>query len=88
MERRLFFLMTFLFVGIGMVNAQVREVTGHVYSSEDRLPIIGASVLVVGTTQGTIIGIDGDFKLSNVSTDAKTIRISYTGMKSAVIKIK
>ncbi len=88
MERRLFFLMTFLFVGIGMINAQVREVTGHVYSSEDRLPIIGASVLVEGTTQGTITGIDGDFKLSNVSTDAKTIRISYIGMKSAVIKIK
>lgn len=88
MERRLFLLLTFLFVGIGMINAQVREVTGFVYSNEDKLPIIGASVLVEGTTQGTITGIDGDFKLSNVSSDAKTIRISYIGMKLVVVNIQ
>ena len=41
-------LMTCLFIGIGLVNAQVSKVTGTVTSHEDGLPVVGASVLVKG----------------------------------------
>lgn len=40
--------------------------------------IIGASVVVKGTTNGTITGLDGDFELSNVEKGA-TIQISFVG---------
>ena len=40
--------------------------------------IIGASVVVKGTTNGTITGLDGDFELSNVEVGA-TIQISFVG---------
>ena len=51
MKRKLMLLMTFLVIGIGLVNAQVSKVTGVVTSEEDGLPIVGASVLVKGTTR-------------------------------------
>ena len=65
-------LMTCLFIGIGLVNAQIAKVTGVVTSEEDGLPVVGASVLVKGTTQGTGTDMDGKFELSNVPSSAKT----------------
>ena len=48
------FFMTFLFIGIGLATAQTSKVTGLVTSEEDGQPVVGASVLVNGTTLGTI----------------------------------
>ena len=66
MKRKLMFFMTFLFVGIGLVTAQTSRVTGVVTAEEDGLPVVGASVLVNGTTLGTITDIDGKFIITNV----------------------
>lgn len=41
------------------------KATGNVKDDKGE-PLIGASVLVKGTTNGTITGIDGDFTLANV----------------------
>lgn len=72
MKRKLMLLMTFLMIGIGLVNAQVSKVTGTVTSEEDGLPVVGASVLVKGTTVGTVTDIDGNFTINNVPSPAKT----------------
>lgn len=42
--------------------------------------IIGASVVVKGTTNGTITDLNGEFSLSNI-TPGTTIQISYIGYK-------
>ena len=52
-------LLACLFVGIGLVTAQTQKVTGVVISEEDGQPVVGASVLVKGTTLGTITDVDG-----------------------------
>ncbi|MGL5894862.1 MAG: carboxypeptidase-like regulatory domain-containing protein, partial [Bacteroidales bacterium] len=49
--RRLTFLLLCLFIGMGL-SAQTR-VSGTVFSAEDGEPVIGASVVVKGTTTGT-----------------------------------
>ena len=54
MKRKLMLLLACLFVGIGLVTAQTQKITGVVISEEDGQPVVGASVLVKGTTQGTI----------------------------------
>ncbi len=72
MKRKLMFLMTFLFIGIGLVIAQTSRVTGLVTSEEDGQPVVGASILVNGTTLGTITDIDGKFTITNVPSSAKT----------------
>ena len=80
--------MTFLFIGIGLVTAQVTKVTGTVISEEDGLPVVGASILVKGTAVGTVTDMDGKFQLPNVPSSAKTLGISFIGMQSQELPIK
>ena len=88
MKRKLMLLLACLFVGIGLVTAQTQKITGVVISEEDGQPVVGASVLVKGTTQGTITDVDGNFNLSNVPSSAKTLQISYIGMQTQEVAIK
>ena len=80
--RKLTFLLTCLFlVGLGLVNAQSKSISGKVISSEDGQPIIGATVLVKGATMGTITNADGEFKIT-LPRNGKELLISYIGMKT------
>ena len=88
MKRKLMLLMACLMIGIGLVNAQVKKVTGHVTSDEDGLPVVGASVLVKGTTVGTVTDIDGNFTLNNVPSSAGTLIISFIGLQTQEVDIK
>lgn len=58
-------------------QAAGRTITGIV-KDEKGESIIGANVVVKGTTNGSITGIDGDFSLTNVPEKA-TLQISYIG---------
>ena len=49
--------------------------------------VIGASVVVKGTTNGTITGIDGDFSLSGVK-QGDVIQVSFVGYLTQEIKFK
>ena len=61
---------------------------GTVISSENNEPVIGASVLVKGTTNGTITDINGQFTLTNISPTNKTIIVSFIGMETQEVTIK
>lgn len=86
MKRNLFLLFVYLFIGIGWAVAQTSDVSGTVLSAEDGEPIIGASILVEGTTNGTVTDFDGKFTLK-VNQGAK-LQISYIGMKSVTLAAK
>ena len=88
MKRKLQVLLTILCLFIGMVTAQVSRVTGKVISEEDNEPVIGASVLVKGTTIGTITDVGGRYTIANIPAGSKTLVISYVGMESQEIAIK
>lgn len=62
-------------IGAGVLNAQ--NVTGQVTSATDQEPLIGASVLVDGTSQGGVTDIDGNFSVAAKS--GQTLVISYLG---------
>ena len=79
--KKLTFLFLCLVIGIGLATAQTRQITGTVISAEDDQPVIGASVVVKGTTTGTVTDYDGKFSL-NVPTNAKSLVVSYIGMES------
>ena len=87
MKRKLMLLLTCLFMGIGLVTAQTQKVTGVVISEEDGQPVVGASVLAKGTTVGVITDVDGKFTLSGIPSSAKTLQISYIGMRTAEVAI-
>jgi len=71
-----------LFVGHA-VMAQV-SVSGTVIDGANDEPVIGASVLEIGTTNGSITDFDGNFTLS-VQPGA-TLQISYMGYKTQEVK--
>lgn len=84
--RKLTFLLACLFlIGVGLVNAQSKTVSGKVLSAEDEQPIIGATVMVKGTNAGTITGTSGEFTIS-VGSGTQVLVVSYVGMKSLEVK--
>ena len=85
--KKLTLAMLFLFVGIGMVLAQTRKVTGTVISAEDDAPIIGASVIVKGTTTGTVTDFDGVFTLE-IPSSTKMLQFSYVGMVTREVPVQ
>lgn len=74
-------------LGVGMAMAQGSKVTGIVTSAEDDQPVIGASVVVIGTTMGVITDFNGEFELLDVPSDAKKLMVSYVGLKAAEVPI-
>lgn len=88
MRKRFTLLFTCLFVMVSLAIAQVTRVTGIVISEEDKLPVVGASVVVKGTTLGTITDLDGKFILSNLPSSARTLVVSYVGMKTLEVGVK
>ena len=87
MEKRIFVMLTALFMFIGIASAQ-STVKGVVTSAEDGLPVIGASVVVQGTTMGAITDLDGNFNIENVPSSAKNLMVSYVGLRTEVIAIQ
>lgn len=89
MKRKLVLLFACLFSGVVLVFGQTtKEITGTVFSAEDDQPVVGASVLVKGTSVGTTTNVDGKFTISKVPSTARTLQISYIGMKTVEIVIK
>ncbi len=86
---KIIFLNTFAFFILAVLfspslQAQSLEIKGKVTDTNQE-PLIGATILVQGTEQGTITDINGNFQ---VKTDPKaTLIISYTGFSSKIIVV-
>lgn len=81
MKKIVLMLLSIALIGVFTVEAQVRRVTGTVVSTEDNRGIPGVSVVVKGTTLGTITNMNGEYQL-DVPNDARTLVYSFVGMKT------
>lgn len=88
MKKKMMLMLSMLSVWISVAWAQEITVRGIVTSEDDGMPVVGASVLVKGTSQGTITDMDGKFSISRVDPSSKTIVISYVGMKTQEVAVK
>lgn len=84
LTRGCLFLLFVLFTG-GLF-AQT-AISGIITDQESGDPLIGASVLVTGTSTGTITDLDGNFSL-NVPANAESLTISYTGYSEQKIMLE
>ncbi len=75
----------FLLWGSGVLLAQ-RQITGKVTDAETGEALIGASVVVSGTSTGTSTDFEGNYRL-NVPAEATTLRITYTGYSEQTMAI-
>lgn len=81
---KLFFTLILLTSSVSMF-AQTRTITGNIVDNSG-IPIIGATILVAGTTNGTTTDLDGDFTLGNVSSN-DVLQISYIGYVTQTITL-
>ena len=79
-----FFTLIMFFSVIGFTVAQ-RTVTGTISGSNSE-PLVGASVVVKGTTAGTLTDVDGKFSFA-VPNDAKTLVFSFVGYETQEVSI-
>jgi TonB-linked SusC/RagA family outer membrane protein len=82
-----YMLTALMIVLLGTVDAlaQERAVSGTVKSSDDGEVLPGVSVLIKGTTNGTVTDSDGKFQIS-VSEDAVLV-VSFVGFKNQEIQV-
>ncbi len=85
MKRAIFILSGFLFMSF-MLSAQKATVTGVVTSKEDGMPVIGASVVEKGSTNGTVTNFDGQYSIQ--VADGVTLVFSYVGMEKQELKVR
>ena len=82
---KLFLTLTLVLLSIGASAQDKITVTGTVVDGTGET-IIGASVMEVGTTNGTVTDFDGNFKLQVKNANAQ-IRISYIGFTTKTVKV-
>ena len=70
-------------IGAGVLNAQT--VKGTVISGSDNEPLIGASVMVQGTKNGTVTDLDGNFTIT--AKNGQTLEVSYLGFITQKVKV-
>ena len=82
-------LLTFLWLIAAAQAAEAQKimVTGTIVSAEDQQPLIGATVLEKGTTNGTVTDFDGNFLLELASGQAVLVA-SYVGFESLEVPVQ
>lgn len=65
--------------------AQNITVSGTVYDTNGE-PLVGVTILVQGTSVGTVTDMDGNFTLTNVDPNA-TLEASYVGMTTQTVAV-
>jgi len=66
-------------------SLQQRSISGKVTDSEGQ-PLPGVSIVIKGTTQGTVTNVDGNYSLTNVSSDAVLV-FSFVGMRTQEVVV-
>ncbi len=84
MKRKLTMFLALLIIGIGLATAQT-QVRGTVVDEVGE-PVIGATIQVRGTSQGTVTDIDGQFNLTAPANG--TLVISYVGMVTQEVAVR
>ncbi len=82
MQKRLLLFFVAMLIGVATAVAQ-QTVKGTVISGDDGLPIVGAAVIVDGTTRGTITNIDGEFSLQ--VDEGEKLKFSFIGMETQIL---
>ncbi len=71
-------------VAVGQFWANAQGITGKVLNAADNEPIVGASIVVPGTSRGTITDFDGKFTID--VQPGSTLVVSYIGMKTLTVE--
>ena len=74
-----------LFCLLFISSAMFGQITGTVVDADNGEPLIGASLVVAGTSTGTVTDLDGSFSINAKAGDV--LEISYTGYTAKTLTL-
>ena len=81
-KRKMLFITLFSSFIIGL---EAKSISGKVIDSKTKEPLIGANVLIIGTTKGAATDVSGKFLIQNLSKDIFDINATYIGYKAKTV---
>jgi len=84
--KKVFTILFILFLFSANLIGQGKSVSGVVYSADDNTTLPGVTVIVKGTTIGTVTDMEGRYLLNDVPPDA-TLVYSFIGMTTVEVKV-
>ena len=89
MKTTLFFKMGWLFTAfvLGSYAYSQTTINGTVLDTETQQPLPAASVIIVGTNEGTVADFDGNFRLTTSEALPFSIQVSSVGFSSQTIEV-
>lgn len=79
------FIALFIILTSSTAFAQTGGIKGIITDAETGETLIGATVLITGTSFGTATGIDGDYEIDNIRPGEYSVRITYIGFETVLL---
>ena len=80
-------LFTVILATVIQAIAQERIITGKVTAADDGSALPGVNVVLKGTTNGTVTGADGTYRLTLPSTSTGTLVFSFIGLQTQEVML-
>jgi TonB-dependent starch-binding outer membrane protein SusC len=64
-----------------------KTISGLVTDGDSKEPLVGAAVVVTGTTKGTLTDVDGRYTLTDIPANTTTLTFSFTGYSNLTVPI-
>ncbi len=75
-----------LLLSVNQAFAQTRDIVGAVVDAATDSPVIGATVILEGTSKGDVTDANGEFRISGVS-DVATLEVTFLGYKTEMVDV-
>ena len=85
-HKKLFLITLFFLVTATEILAQTGSIKGSVLDSKTKESLIGAAVIIQGTTTGAAADLNGDYIIQNVAPGTYTLVVSYITYQSTIKK--
>lgn len=84
--KKIFFVLFFFFGGLIAAFAQGEAITGTIVDQKTRETIVGAAIMIQGTTVGAGSDLNGEFRISGIKPGTYNLVVSYISYKKQVIE--
>ena len=84
MQRKLLFLLLITALVPGLMFAS-GKIKGKVVDASSGEPLVGANVIVVGTSMGAATNVSGEYTVLNIPSGTYTLKTSYVGYQTITI---
>ncbi|MDO8550292.1 MAG: TonB-dependent receptor [Ignavibacteria bacterium] len=86
MYKNIFTTLTMLLILSSVTFGQSGKISGKVIDQQSQEPLIGANILIVGTTYGAATDVNGNFSILQVPVGEYNIKASYIGYQGVTIQ--